>query len=125
MIARSGSSYGLLTDSTFEPCVESQVKEPMIVLILVVQILTLLTVLYLLHVILKITNVAGLLNSEQLSSVIKSGARIEAAAAEVAQDLSNAHARADAVHQGNYGEAADAASQQTEREKLANNNPKI
>ena len=97
----------------------------MITLIFVMQLLTLFVVCYLVAIILKITNAVGLLNAKRLGSIVESGARIEAAAAVVAQDLSDAHARADAVTAGNYGEAADAASQQTEKEKRLNNNPKV
>jgi hypothetical protein len=97
----------------------------MLTLMLIVQILTLFSTLYLLSVILKITNAVGLLNSDSLAALMRSGARIEAAAAVVAQDLSDAHARADAVKSGNHGEAADAASQQTVKERLLNNNSKI
>ena len=103
----------------------SSLPPNMLITICILQLLTLFSVLYLASVILKITNVVGLLNSESLASLMRSGKRIEAAAAAVAQDLSDAHARADAVEPGQHGEAADAASQQTESEKLKNNNPKI
>ncbi len=43
--------------------------------------------------------------------------RVEVAAAGVAQDLSDAHRRADEVGPGEHGAAADAASRQTQREK--------
>lgn len=45
------------------------------------------------------------------------GERIESAARGVADDLSEAHRRADAVEDGNHGAAADAASRQTRAEK--------
>jgi hypothetical protein len=61
--------------------------------------------------------------SNTLDKLAESGQRLEDAAAEVAQDLSNAHARADAVKSGQHGEAADAASRQTEKERTANHNP--
>ena len=97
----------------------------MITLIFITQLVTLFVLCYLAAIILKITNVVGLLNSERLKSLVETSVRMEAASAVVAQDLSDAHARADAVETGNYGEAADAASQQTQKEKLANHNPKI
>ena len=46
--------------------------------------------------------------------------RVEIAAEGVAQDLSDAHKRADAVVGGDHGAAADAASQQTQKEKDEN-----
>lgn len=97
----------------------------MTIFIVVTQLLILFTLWYLTAVALKLSNALGIANSEQLAHIIKSGARLEAGAAAVAQDLSDAHARADAVEGDNHGEAADAASQQTEKERVLNNNPKI
>ncbi len=97
----------------------------MTILILCLQIFTLFLVCYLWWLITKITNRIGFLNTSKLNSIAESGARLEAGAAVIAQDLSNAHARADAVEQGNHGEAADAASQQTPKERLYNHNPKF
>jgi hypothetical protein len=82
-------------------------------------------VLFLIWTISQITNGLASFNAEKLTEISKSGARIEAAAAAVAQDLSNAHARADAVSRGNHGEASDAANQQTEKERIANHNPTL
>jgi len=96
-----------------------------ITLILCLQLLTFFTVCYLIWLISRVTNRIGFLNTLRLTSISESGARLEAGAAQVAQDLSDAHARADAIEQGNYGEAADAASQQTHKEKLINHNPKV
>jgi len=97
----------------------------MITIIFILQLATLLLVGFLVWAVLRITNRLGFLNSEKLVDVAESAARLEAIAAEVAQDLSNAHARADAVEPGHHGEAADAASQQTEKEKIRNNNPHL
>lgn len=94
------------------------------IFIVVVLVLMLLTLGYLLSVGLKLSNAIASSNSKALAELKASTDRIEAAAQIVAQDLSDAHARADAVLGDNHGEAADAASQQTEREKMANHNPK-
>lgn len=52
------------------------------------------------------------------------GKRIEAAAVEVADDLAKAHKRADEVaHGGDAGEAADAASRRTPKEKARDEDP--
>jgi hypothetical protein len=58
-----------------------------------------------------------------ITETLASGQRMEQTAANVAQDLSDAHARADAVTDNSHGAAADAASRQTEKEKMRNNNP--
>jgi ABC-type sugar transport system substrate-binding protein len=61
----------------------------------------------------------------KMEASIATGVRIEMAtdaarhvAQSVADDLSAAHARADAIGAGNHGAAADAAAQQTDKEKL-------
>lgn len=63
-----------------------------------------------------------LVNLARLGVAIDEGSatskRIESAAIGVAEDLSNAHARADkAAHDGEAGAAADAAARQTNKEK--------
>lgn len=63
-----------------------------------------------------------LVNTARLGRAIDEGSatskRIEAAAQSVADDLSEAHARADeAAHDGEAGAAADAAARQTLKEK--------
>ena len=52
-----------------------------------------------------------------LAESLASSRRLEQTTVDVAQDLSDAHARADAVAIDNHGAAADAASRQTEKEK--------
>lgn len=93
-------------------------------ILLITQILTFLVVCYLFSVMQKLISGFGQISAEQLTSLGRSGIRIEAAAADVAKDLSAAHARADAVKKGQHGEAADAASQQTVKEKAANKRSK-
>lgn len=53
-----------------------------------------------------------------IAATLASSSRLEQTADNVAADLSAAHARADAVGSGNHGAAADAAAQQTAKEKL-------
>jgi len=53
----------------------------------------------------------------KVESTIATTDRIELAAVGVAQDLSDAHKRADEVGSGEHGAAADAASRQTQKEK--------
>jgi hypothetical protein len=55
--------------------------------------------------------------SLKVETGIATSDRIEHAAKGVAQDLSDAHKRADEVQGGAHGAAADAASQQTQKEK--------
>ncbi len=53
----------------------------------------------------------------KVEATIATTDRIEVAAKGVAQDLSDAHRRADEVGSGEHGAAADAASRQTQKEK--------
>lgn len=53
----------------------------------------------------------------KVESTIATGERLEYAAQGVAKDLAAAHRRADAVVNGAHGQAADAASQQTQKER--------
>ena len=55
--------------------------------------------------------------AQGIAASLASGTRMEQTAIDVAKDLSDSHARADAVVSGNHGAAADAASQQTAKEK--------
>ncbi len=56
----------------------------------------------------------------KVEDALKSLALIQVAADGVADDLAQAHQRADNVTDGDHGAAADAASRQTPQEKLAN-----
>lgn len=51
----------------------------------------------------------------------QTGIRIEAAAVEVADDLKNAHLRADKIARGDHGAAADAAARPTAKERREEN----
>lgn len=56
----------------------------------------------------------------KVEEALKTINRVEMAATGVADDLAAAHARADSITEGDHGAAADAASRQTPKEKVIN-----